>query len=212
MVTLLLVRHGFSVGNKTNTFTGHLDIPLCDLGIKQAELVSDYILKNYKVDGIYSSPMSRAVDTVKKISDKLNLPINLNKDLIEIHGGDWEGMNFKDMEEKYPEEFKSWTDNKGLVRCPNGESMKDAGDRAYKALVEICNSNPDKTLVIASHGGVLRTLRCYFSGLGIESFNDVPWAPNASISIVQFENGKFLPKGFGITEHLNDLTTNLPNL
>lgn len=212
MVTLLLVRHGFSEGNKTNTFTGHLDVPLCDVGIKQAELVSDYILKNYKVDAVYSSPLSRAINTVKKVADTLSIPLHVDEGIKEIYGGEWEGVSYKQIEEQDPVFYRKWSDNKGTVHCPNGESMEEAGLRALKSIRKICEENDEKIIVISSHGGVLRALRCFLSGLSIESFNDLPWMPNASISIVSYQDGKFEPIEFGFTDHLNGLSTNLPNL
>ena len=212
MVKLILVRHGFSQGNKDGKFTGHLDVPLVDVGLTQAELVSNYILANYKVDGIYSSPMSRAAETVRKVADTLNLPIVLVQDLIELNGGDWEGVTFEDIAKRDPEFFNHWCEHKGTVRCPNGESMEDAGRRAYKALTEICENNDGKTLVIASHGGVIRSLQCLFYGIDLSNFNSTAWMPNASISIVEYDKGKFNPIKFGITEHLGDLSTNLKNV
>ena len=212
MVTLLLVRHGYSLANKENFFAGQKDIPLCDLGFKQAERVCDYIKSNFKVDAIYSSPLSRSVETVKALAQDLSIPLFLEEDLKEVCGGEWEGKNFSDIEKNYSEYYTHWTKNKGVVCCPNGESMQQAGTRALKALEKICLNNDGKTLVIASHGGVLRTIQCFLSNVGIENFNDVPWTPNACISIVEFDNGKFTPKVFGFTDHLKDLLTNLPNI
>ena len=81
-----------------------------------------------------------------------------------------------------------------------------------KAIERICLENDGKTLVIASHGGIIRTLQCFLTNTDIANFNTVPWTPNASISIVEYKKGVFTPKVFGITEHLNGLTTNLPNI
>ncbi len=212
MVTLILVRHGYSQGNKDNMFTGHIDVPLVDVGLQQAELVSDYILENFKVDGIFSSPMHRSSDTVKKVADTLNLPIVLVQDLIEIYGGEWEGLTYETIAKRDPVFFKHWWDNKGVVRCPNGESMEDAGKRAFKALEKICAENDGKTLVIATHGGVIRSLQCLIQGINMNDFNSISWTPNASISIVNFESGKYTPVQFGITKHLGSLTTNLENI
>ena len=75
MVTFLIVRHGFSASNVQATFTGQLDAPLIEKGFLQAEVVSKYIYDNYKVDAIYSSDLSRAVDTITPLSKACNLPI-----------------------------------------------------------------------------------------------------------------------------------------
>ncbi|MBQ9756576.1 MAG: histidine phosphatase family protein [Clostridia bacterium] len=211
MVNLILVRHGFSESNKNNFFSGRIDVKLCDIGLTQAELVSDYIIKNYKIDVIYSSPLSRTIDTIKKVSTVLNLPINLDNDLIEFDGGKWEGLSFKDVEKYNAEYYAKWSTNKGTVRCPDGESMEEAGKRALKAIDKICKKHDGQTVLISTHGGVLRSLQCLFNGFPMEKLNDMPWTPNASISIVQYDNGKYKVVQYGITDHLAELSTNLPN-
>ena len=52
---------------------------------------------------------------------------------------------------------------------------------------------------------------CKMLGLTLEKFDDIPWTPNACISVVEYDKGKFTPKVFAITEHLEGLNTNLPN-
>ena len=84
MVTLILVRHGFSVANKENYFAGHTDIPLADVGFEQAKRVCDYVCKNYKPDKVYSSPLLRCVQTVEGISTTLSIPLILDDGLIEL--------------------------------------------------------------------------------------------------------------------------------
>lgn len=212
MVTLILVRHGYSTANKEERFAGHIDIPLDGIGFEQAKRICDYVCKNYKPDAIYSSPLKRCIDTVKDISTTLSIPLIIENDLIEVDGGDWEYVKFVDIYTKDPEHFIKWNNNKGLIPCLNGESMGDAGKRALKAIEKIASENDGKTLVIASHGGVLRAIQCILSGLSLEKFDDIPWAPNACISIVEYDKGVFTPKIFGITEHLEGLETRLPGL
>ena len=76
MVTLLLVRHGESLYNMQRCFTGHSDIPLTELGEKQAELTAQYLTEHFKVDAIWSSDLQRAKSTAKPCADRLGLPIN----------------------------------------------------------------------------------------------------------------------------------------
>ncbi len=214
MITLILVRHGFSDSNKSNRFAGRWNVPLTDIGIEQSKLVCDYIVNNFKVDAIYSSPLSRTIDTIKGVSEQLSIPLNLEKQLIEVDGGDWEGVSFEDIAKRDPEFFAEWWKNKGVVRCPNGESMGEAGLRAFEFIKKLCNDkeNDGKTIVLASHGGVIRSLQCIFEGITMENFDQTPWAPNASISIIKYQDGKFNPVEFGIVEHLGDLSTNLENV
>ena len=61
MVKIILIRHGYSQGNAFGkAFCGQTDLPLTDIGFKQAKEVCDYVFNNYKVDAIYSSNLSRA--------------------------------------------------------------------------------------------------------------------------------------------------------
>ena len=75
MVTIYLVRHGYSVANDQKFFAGSSDVKLSAIGEQQAQLVSDYILNNLKSDKIYSSSLSRAYDTISKVGEGFNLPI-----------------------------------------------------------------------------------------------------------------------------------------
>ena len=78
---IIIIRHGFSETNKSKKFTGQMDIGLSDVGKKQAELVSSYLYDNYKIDKIYSSDLSRAVNTIKPLADKLGTSVVTNKGL-----------------------------------------------------------------------------------------------------------------------------------
>ena len=75
MTKFIVVRHGNSLSNIDKTFTGHIDAPLSEVGVEQAKLVSNYILSEYKVDKVFSSDLSRAVDTIKPFAQKVNLEI-----------------------------------------------------------------------------------------------------------------------------------------
>ena len=80
MTRFIVVRHGNSLSNIDKTFTGHIDAPLSKVGLEQAQLVSDYIFNTYKVDRVFSSDLSRAVDTIKPFAQKANLEIIKEKD------------------------------------------------------------------------------------------------------------------------------------
>ena len=88
-----LVRHGQSLGNLTNTFLGHTDLDLSDLGYSQAKSVCQY-LSDRQIDVIYSSDLLRAYNTAKPLSRLLNKEINKSYNLREIYAGEWEGKTF----------------------------------------------------------------------------------------------------------------------
>lgn len=209
MTTLIIVRHGFSLSNKDNTFTGQLDIPLSEVGYKQAELCSDYILNTYKVDAIYSSDLSRAQDTIKKVSEKTGLPVQTEKALREIYGGEWEGMTSTAIYEQYPEMQDKWAHDIGRCRCPDGESLEETGARAYAKLLEIAKKEKGKTVVVATHAGVIRSVECIIRGYGADRMKEVEWVSNASVTELFFDGEKFTEGKIGYDEYLSGIKTEL---
>ena len=70
MTKFIIVRHGQSEANLKEIYAGRFDVPLTATGKKQAELVTEYVLKTYRVDAVYSSPLLRARETVKEIAPR----------------------------------------------------------------------------------------------------------------------------------------------
>ena len=210
MVKIYIVRHGHSKGNQQNLVTGHFNCELSETGIKQAELIGDFIAANIKVDKFYSSDLIRAVDTLKPASDALNIPIIGESAFREMHAGIWEGMPFPEIDRLYPNEFQAWT-NMENYPCPKGgETWESMLKRVTKRLNEIVKENDNKTIVISTHGGVIRGLQCYFAGIDLSQIKDLEWVPNASISEIWYENGKYEIKRVGFDDYLGKLTTQLP--
>ena len=87
MTNLIFIRHGESVANKDDVCIGHTDLDLSETGRIQAKLTAEYIVKNFKVDKIYSSDLKRAYNTAKAVGDMLGIPVigeeNLSSDLSE---------------------------------------------------------------------------------------------------------------------------------
>lgn len=118
--TLLFVRHGQSIANENGIFAGNLDVPLSELGQKQAVELKDYLLSRYKIDAIYSSDLSRAYATVLPTAEAIKIPIQKDTALREIDGGKWEGMLQKEIAVEYPQDYAVWHNNTGLSRCTGG--------------------------------------------------------------------------------------------
>ncbi len=202
MVTLIIVRHGFSAFNKSQAFSGQLDVPLDEKGIAQAEKLKTYILNNYKIDSIYSSDLSRAVDTVKPIANALSLEIKLNTGLRELYAGLWQGKSIEEVEKEFPKTFAVYKINVGALRPDGGESYAEMTERGVKTFTEIAKENDGKTVLVATHGGLLRTFQAWVTGVPLSEIKKITHVANASISIVTYSHGRFISKLSGYTEHL----------
>ncbi len=207
MTTFLLIRHGQSQANLDNIFAGHTDVPLTELGQKQAKLTADFIAGNFAVDAVYASDLARAFATGEAVAKAFGLPITAHKGLREIYGGDWEQAHYPDLPVKYPKEFSVWLKDIGNAYCPSGESVRELQQRLVATLSEIANENEGKTVVIATHACAIRSVMSYCEQKGVEGMKDIPWVSNASVTIVEVEDGKFLLKQAGLDEHLKDFFT-----
>ena len=189
--TLLFVRHGQSIANENGIFAGHLDVPLSELGQKQAVELKDYLLSRYKIDAIYSSDLSRAYTTVLPTAEAIKIPIQKDTALREIDGGKWEGMLQKEIAVEYPQDYAVWHNNTGLSRCTGGESMQEVQSRGIAAVERIANKHLGQTVLIATHAGFLRAMQCYWQKLPLSKMKDITWVPNASVTEVRYSNDDY---------------------
>lgn len=211
MVRFLIVRHGFSLSNKDGTFTGQLDIGLSSEGVFQSQAVCKYLLENYKIDAVYSSDLSRAVDTVKGVADALNLPVILDKGLREFYCGKWEGQTVKRVEELYPEDISRWRDKREFddAGATGGETRAELRERAIRSLVDIASKNDGKTVVIATHGGTIKVMQKAWED-PLNLLEGSGWPTNASTTVVDYKDGVFTLKVNGYDEYLGNVKTEMP--
>ncbi len=207
MVKFLIIRHGFSMGNKEKRFSGQMDVALDDIGQAQAKSIAKYIAENFKVGAIYSSDLIRAYDTVKPLADALNIPVNKLFTLREVDVGDWEGKLIEDVKKEFPVSFELYRTNPGVSRFDGGESYADAMERGKLTFEKIAELNQGKTVVIATHGGIIRTLRAAWTNTTLENIKAIPHVPNASITIAEYDSGKANLTTIGYTGHLENKTT-----
>jgi broad specificity phosphatase PhoE len=192
MTTLLLVRHGESEANRANIFAGCLtDARLDEKGLEQAMMYARYAFDNYKIDKVFSSPLDRAYNTGKACADLLGIEVEKREGLLEIDGGEWEGMTLPDIKKNYTEQFYVWVNNISACRCVGGESVVEMGERFVAALRDIAEENDGKTVLIATHYTPIRAMQSYASTGSFEAMQDFAHIPNASITEVFYKDGKW---------------------
>ncbi len=210
MTTLYLIRHGESTSNVDKTFTGQKDAALTELGRKQAACIANYFLGKH-IDRIYASDLSRAYETALPLSKISRIPVEKNVAFREIYGGKWEGEKFAQLQYMYPEDYALWRNDIGSARPTEGESIGELAKRTTSAVEDILKKHPGETIVIATHACPIRVMLSTWKNGGVEDMQGTAWVPNASISKVIYENGVFTTAEMGITEHLQDMITNLPD-
>lgn len=199
--TLYIIRHGETNGNIDNIFHGHTDAPLNEVGKKQAKALSEKF-KNIHIDVLYSSPLTRTLETAKSVNLHHSLPIITDERLMEMNGGDMEGIPFAKIAELYPEDEEKWCNTIWDYVSPNGEGMRDVFDRVVQAINEIVSSNTGKSIAVVTHGCPIRCFLTYASGYKIEEITKIDWVRNSSVTkIVYDDNMKPKIEFFDNCEH-----------
>lgn len=150
------VRHGQTTWNVANKICGSTDVDLTELGHQQAiETGKNILEQGIQADEILYSPLIRAADTAKHISEMTGIPAYVEPRLIEQCFGKWEatprdGLDFK----KAKEDF--------CCRYEGGESMLHLAQRIYNLLDEIKAEADDKTYILVAHNGIARVVHSYF--------------------------------------------------
>ena len=165
MGKLILVRHGQTEMNAQKLYFGKLDPPLNDLGISQAYQTKEKLL-DIDYDIIYSSPLERAKQTAK-ICNYLDKDINYNSKLEEINFGIFEGLTFKEISEKFPDEVKKMEENWKDYNYITGESPKEMFQRAISFLETLDYS---KNNLIVAHWGIINCIISYFVSGSLDTY------------------------------------------
>lgn len=202
MGTYYLVRHGETEANQAGILQGHLNIPLSAQGRKQAELLAR-ALSEIEIDAVYTSDLDRARATAQAIMKYHKCKMIIDRRLREVHCGVLQGKTIAESKEKYPDFFKALKKDPLRVPRPGGESYQDLYERATRAFEDIYERYPDSTVVIVTHGGVIRCLLAYARGEIVDPSSPTPI--NASISIVTRDQNGWSVEKFNDVEHLRPL-------
>lgn len=148
MTHIYLVRHGETDWNQRHRIQGSTDIPLNDTGRGQARRAGR-LLARRSWDAIYSSPLSRAMETATIISSTIGLGQPLPIDaLVERSYGDAEGMTDREIRANFP----------GTTPVPGREPRSDVAARVMPALLSLADQHVGEHLIVATHGAVIRTV------------------------------------------------------
>jgi broad specificity phosphatase PhoE len=159
MIEIILARHGETEWNASEIFRGRADVALNENGLRQAELLGEY-LGGGKINFIYSSPLQRAVKTAEAIARTQSIDVNIVPNLIDIDCGEWQGLSLREVKDKYPEIYQDWLDTPEQVRIPGGESLEDVRSRVVPFVENTVMKCGEGRVVLVSHRAVNKVLIC----------------------------------------------------
>lgn len=142
---------------------GQIDEPLAEEGKEQAQKLADR-LEDRGIEIIYSSPLKRATMTAMPIADRINKEINVDRRLMEVSLGSFEGRPYKEVEKELGKTIRDFLDDYSFDFTKfGGESSKQVEERVSAFLDDLKKTNY-QTVLIITHGGILRWIKYIVTG------------------------------------------------
>ena len=155
---LLVVRHGRTDWNDLGKVQGLTDIELNEEGIKQAYKTKE-LLKDYKIDLIISSPLTRTRQTAAIINKGRNIKTIYDERVIERDYGEYEGY------QKHEFDYLGYWGYKKNKKYKKAENVQDFYKRIYAFIEDAKLKYSDKTILLVIHGGISVAINAYFFGI-----------------------------------------------
>ncbi|GLU30754.1 histidine phosphatase family protein [Trinickia caryophylli] len=205
---ILFIRHGETEWNRVKRIQGHIDIPLAQSGVAQADRLAARLEREARdgsgLDAIYASDLTRARQTAQPSASVLGLPLQLVPGLRERHYGAFQGLERHEIAARFPEAYAVWqTRDAGFVP-EGGESSRAFYDRVLSAVADVVVAHPQGRIACVTHGGVLDCIYRRARGLSLDVPRSYPLL-NASINTVEFDReGRVDIVSWGDVDHLGE--------
>lgn len=203
---LYIVRHGQTEWNVKGLLQGHTDSPLTDIGISQAEQIREE-LKHIHFDEVFSSDSLRAKRTAEIITLERKIAVKTTQLLRERSFGKYEGKEYRIFNTKLKELVKEFEalpdDKKKSYRYPDIESDEELISRFIVFLRETAIAYGGKTILVVSHGAMIRSLLIH---LGFGTYSSLRYdaiGNGAYVKLVSDGVDFFVKETKGITKSLN---------
>jgi probable phosphoglycerate mutase len=187
---IVAIRHGETAWNVDTRIQGHLDIPLNATGRWQAQRTAGALLDE-GISAVYSSDLSRALQTAEALGNALSLPVVTDTRLRERAFGVFEAHTLTEIEARWPAEARRWMQREPDFAPQGGESLREVYARCIAAVQTLADAHAGQTIALLSHGGVMDCLYRAATRLDLQARRSWPLG-NASIN-------RLLHTGIGLT-------------
>ena len=198
----VLLRHGQTPMSVQKRYAGRSDVPLTDLGVRQAVAAAKR-LASAGLDVIVTSPLRRAVQTAEEVAAATGAPVLSDEGFRETDFGAWEGLTFAEVRERWPAEMAAWLADPA-VAPPGGESFTEVSERVTAALHRVLAARERQAVLIVSHVTPIKMLvarallalpaALFRMHLDVAALSEIDWYPD----------GPAVLRSFNDTSHLAD--------
>jgi broad specificity phosphatase PhoE len=180
-----LVRHGATQLTAENRFSGAVGVELSDEGRWQAARLGER-MRDEGVTALYSSPLSRTMDTARIIAGSSGLEIRQRDGLREISHGRWEGLTRDEVEQRFGDEYSSWEQDPFTFAPEGGESGVSVLARALPVIRELVTKHPGERVMAVSHKATIRLLLSSLLGVDARGYRDRLDQAPACLNVLDF--------------------------
>jgi broad specificity phosphatase PhoE len=181
VTTFLIARHAMHDWVGRGIAGRQPDVSLNDEGRRQAQELPAR-LEGVHLDALYCSPQPRTRQTLEPLAAERRMPIHVHAGIDEVDMGDWVGMMF-DQLEALGEPWRHWCERRGSAHPPGGEAFADVPRRAMAALRDIRAEHPEGTVLVVSHGDVIKSVVATCLAMSLDDLERFDIAP-ASVSVL----------------------------
>jgi len=197
---IILIRHGQTAWNKEEIFRGRADVPLDEVGLRQAQALAE-VLRAEPISGVFTSPLSRAVQTATAVAEPHSLVPVPVPGFIDIDFGAWEGLAHDAVREQFPALYATWQTQPEEVTFPEGENLDAVRQRTSAALAELVQQGVGQTIALVAHRVVNKVLICHILGLPNSHFWQIR-QDTAAINRFHIARGSYIVDCLNDTCHL----------
>ncbi|MGZ5898023.1 MAG: histidine phosphatase family protein [Xanthobacteraceae bacterium] len=204
MTKILLVRHGHVEGIRPPRFRGRENLALTSRGRAEALAVARRIASKWQPARVYTSPLSRCVETGAAIANACAIELESMDQLNDIDYGKWRMKSHQEMAANEPMLFAIWFNTPHLMRFPGGDSLQGLISRSADAVRRMIELYHDKTVVLVSHDSVNRALLLQLADLPIRAYWRLAQSP-CYINEIEVIDGQIRILAINETSHLDHL-------
>lgn len=183
---IILVRHGHVEGMAPPRFRGRADLPLTEMGRRQAEITGNWLGRCMPPDTIYASPLLRCIQTAEAIARNSQVSIVSLETFTDMDYGEWQGKTYNEVQAADPLGYARWRQVPHEAIIPNGEGLHDVAARVALTGSIIFDRHDGHTVVLVGHDSVNRILLLLALGLPLSQFWRIRQDP-CGISLLDYE-------------------------
>lgn len=203
---LIVVRHGETAWNRDTRIQGHLDIPLNDTGLWQAQQLARALAQE-SLAAVHCSPLQRAQHTARIVATHCQQSLHPEPQLRERGFGVFEGRTFAEIEQEQPEAARRWRQRDPHYAPEGGETLLQLRARVTAAVERIAAHYLGQTVLLVAHGGVLDALYRAATHQDIQAprtwelanaaINRLLWSPGHGLALVGWADASHLDSASG---------------